>query len=96
MNFDKNINIFEEYQEIIEELLEPIEDPGMEPCLKYQLYLSKHKYLKILQKDCIKSLNQVRSSKYLINDLSFIKQAVKKNQDHIRDIVLCELRRVLN
>ena len=95
MNFDKNMNIFEEYQEITDEILEPIEDVGMEPCLKYELYISKHKYLKILQRDCMKSLNQERSSTYLLNDLFFIKRAVKKTQAHIRDTVLRELRRVL-
>ena len=58
MDFDKNKDIYKEYQDVSDELLDPICDPQMDLSIKYELYVSKYKYLKILQKDCMKSINQ--------------------------------------
>lgn len=94
MDFDKNKDIYKEYQDVSDELLDPICDPQMDLSIKYELYVSKYKYLKILQKDCMKSINQNKTSGYFFNDLLFIKKAVHTTQAHIRETILEELKRV--
>jgi len=85
---------YEMYQELLEELLSPIES-SLDPYVRYELYLSKLVYLDNLHQQCFMSVNGKASqgpNTYTQNDLKKIQDAIESTHNFVRLTILESLQ----
>lgn len=85
---------YELYQELLEELLSPIE-VSLDLGVRYELYLSKLVYLENLQAQCFRSVNANRNHKFnprenyfTQKDLETIQEAISSTHEFLRATIL--------
>ena len=80
---------YEMYQELLEELLSPIES-SLDPDIRYELYLSKLVYLENLHQQCFRSINSKSEnleSSYTQDDLKKIQDAIDSTHNFVRNTI---------
>ena len=79
---------YETYRQIMDELLQPILQEGLDVDTLRRLYQSKLVYLENLRVKCFREMNAPSSSPFTMTDYQLILKAVNETHRHIRDLIL--------
>lgn len=82
---------YETYQQIIDQLLRPIESAGLDVDTLKRLYESKYVYLENLRVKCFFEINNPKKSPFKQNDYELILQALAMTRNHLHDLVIATL-----
>lgn len=86
---------YETYQEIMDELIKPINKTGLDADTLKRLYESKAVYLENLRVKCFYSMNKSDSSCFSWSDYQLILKAIAENKKQMNKIILSVFRECL-
>ena len=86
---------YDTYKEVSEDLLSPIVADGLDVDTLKRLYMSKLVYLNNIRKQCFRDIN-LKESTFEAGDLEHITQAIQNTNEHLRNLVIATLLRVLD
>lgn len=79
---------YETYCEIMNELLAPIREDGLDRDTLKRLYESKLVYLENLRVKCFFEINSVKQPRFSPRDYELIYLALERTKDHLRDLIV--------
>ena len=87
---------YKTFQEVIEELVKPIDGRGLDIDTLKKLYESKRVYLENLRLKCFYEVNRSIQSEFSMSDYTLILQAIKLTNQHLHDLVLLSVSSALS
>ena len=82
---------YETYCEIMSDLMNPIDDSGLDKDTLKCLYESKLIYLENLRLKCFQDINSKTDGPFSSQDLSLIFSALDQTKGHLRDLVILSM-----
>ncbi|MFK7872598.1 MAG: hypothetical protein AB8C84_05425 [Oligoflexales bacterium] len=84
---DREVTDYDTYRQIMDELMRPIQDEGLDVMTLKRLYESKLVYLENLRTKCFCAINRGEGH-FQMEDYHVILGAVQETKLHLRDLVL--------
>ena len=79
---------YDTYKEIMEELINPIIDEGVDVDTLKRLYESKAVYLENLRIKCFREINGRKETYFTEDDYLLILEAISRNRAYLRSLIL--------
>ena len=82
---------YDTYKQIMDELLQPIAQEGLDLDTLRRLYQSKLVYLENLRVKCFREMNGETTSHFSMDDYQLILKAITETHRHVRDLILLSI-----
>jgi hypothetical protein len=82
---------YDTYKQIMDELLMPIAQEGLDLDTLRRLYQSKLVYLENLRVKCFREMNGDEKSHFSMEDYQLVLKAISETHRHVRDLILLSI-----